>query len=184
VIFRPPRAADRADAAGPTLDEEYADFVAAVSPTLLQVAWLLTGDHGRAEELVQAGLVRLYPAWPRIRDGDPLAYARRIIVNARIDHWRRLGAEELVDDIPERGGLDAAQAGIEDRDELRRALLALSPRERRIVVLRYYCDLPLSQIALDLHVSTGTVKSTASRALAKLRVAFEQSHRLTPKGQS
>jgi RNA polymerase sigma-70 factor (sigma-E family) len=172
------------NSSGSSSDQEYSEFVVAASPTLLQLAWLLTGDTVRAEELVQAALVKLYPVWPRIGDDDPLAYTRRVIVNARIDRWRRLRAETLVADTPDRGYLDPAHGRVEDRDELRRALLTLTPRERRIIALRYYCGLSLDEIALDLQISTGTVKSTASRALAKLRVHVTHSPRLTTKGRS
>ena len=163
-------------------DQEYAAFVSAASGQLLQLAWLLTGDPRRAEDLVQEAFVKVYPLWPRVRDGDPLAYTRRILLNARIDRWRRTRSEWLVSKPPDRVGIDTAHGSIEDRDELRRALQALSARERRVIVLRYYFDLSLDEVAFDLGVSTGTVKSTASRALAKLRIQVAPTAPLATKG--
>lgn len=158
---------------GPTATrpEDFSAFVAAAGPSLLRTAWLLTGDAHRAEELVQDALVRTYVAWSRVRDGDPTAYARRIVVNARVDSWRRRRREHLVADVPEQAGSHDVEGGVARRDTLVRALAVLSARERRVVVLRYWLDLSEAQVADELGVSLGTVKSTASRALAKVRVA-------------
>lgn len=135
---------------------------------LLRTAWFLVGDAGRAEELTQQALVRTYVAWPRARR-DPLAYTRRVLVNLRTDTWRRRRRETLVNsrDLPD--GLVPQDPGVEDRDQLARLLEVLSARQRRVVVLRYFLDLSESEVADELNISVGTVKSTASRALAALR---------------
>lgn len=156
-----------------TRDAEFAAFMVEAEPLLARTAWLLCGDRHRAEELVQATLVRTYVAWPRARAGDPLAYARRTLANARIDTWRRRRREVLVDDTPERGpGHAGPEQGHAERDRLVRALATLSPQRRRVVVLRYVLDLSEQQVADDLGVSVGSVKSAASRGLRQLREAL------------
>ncbi|ADG75070.1 RNA polymerase, sigma-24 subunit, ECF subfamily [Cellulomonas flavigena DSM 20109] len=150
-------------------DEEFTAFMTQAAPALLRTAWLLVGDAHRAEDLTQQALVRTYTAWPRVRDGNPTAYARRVLVNLRTDTWRRRRREVLSppDELPD---LAAPQdTTTEDRDQLDRALQRLTPRQRRVVVLRYLVGLSEREVADDLHVSVGTVKSTASRALASLR---------------
>nr|WP_276313723.1 SigE family RNA polymerase sigma factor [Antribacter gilvus] len=157
----------------PTLggrDAEFTAFMQEAEPLLARMAWLLCGDTHRAEELVQQALVRTYVAWPRARDGDPVAYARRILANARIDTWRRRRREVLVDPGALRGAhVESAAAAHADRDRLTRALAQLAPRRRRVVVLRYLMDLSERQVADELHISPGAVKSAASRGLAQLR---------------
>ena len=138
---------------------------------LLRAAWLLVGDEHRAEELTQQALVRTYAAWSRA-GRDPLPYARRVLVNLRVDTWRRRRREVLVapDDLPETAV--PASRRTEDRDQLLRALALLTPRQRRIVVLRHLLDLADAEGADDLGISPGTVRSTASRGLAVLRAAL------------
>ncbi len=159
-------------------DAEFTRFVAAHQRDLLRTAWLLCGDAHRAEELAQAALVRTYTAWGRVRTGDPLAYARRVLVNLRIDTWRRRRHEVLVgavaDDAAPLAGPGSSDnaARHADRDQLVRALATLTPRQRRVVVLRHLVGLPEAEVAEDLGVSVGTVKSTASRALAQLRAVL------------
>lgn len=161
-----------------TADDDFTAFVAAHQADLLRTAWLLVGDAHRAEELTQQALVRTYAAWARAGSGDPLAYTRRVLVNLRTDSWRRRRREVLVDRVPdEAAGLgtpparDAADDHA-DRDRLVRALAALTPKQRRVVVLRHLVGLPEAEVADHLGVSVGTVKSTSSRALALLRDAL------------
>lgn len=156
-------------AAAGTRDEEFTAFVRAASPGLGRVAWLLCGDAHQAEELVQQALVRTYVAWPKARLRDPYTYARRVLANQRIDTWRRRRREVLVDpsNVPD-GAAWAATS--EDRDRLVRALSLLTARQRRVVVLRHLMDLSEREVADDLGIGVGTVKSTASRALARLRI--------------
>jgi RNA polymerase sigma-70 factor (sigma-E family) len=175
-----PRLDRDTDAAG--RDAEFAAFMSACSADLLRTAWLLCGDAHRAEELTQQALVRTHAAWPRVRTGDPLAYTRRILANLRVDTWRRrrrevlTAPEDLPDDASGPGGTGADgpdhPTRTADRDLLVRALATLSPRQRRIVVLRHLVGMPEAEVAADLGVSVGTVKSTTSRALATLRTTL------------
>jgi RNA polymerase sigma-70 factor (sigma-E family) len=170
-------------------DVSFVAFVRASEGRLRHVAWLLTGDHLRAEELVQETLVRVYGRWSRVEVDDAFAYCRRIMVNARTDRWRRLRREVLVGEPPDAGrpvgGRDLGD-DVAARSDLATALRHLTPRERAVVVLRYHLDLSEQQTAAELRVSVGTVKSTASRALAKLRArmkrADDQPSPVTTKG--
>jgi RNA polymerase sigma-70 factor (sigma-E family) len=153
--------------AGP---EGFAAFVAARSPALVSTAWLLTGDHGRAEDLVQEALARTWQSWSRIRDdGWPEAYVRRTMVNLNISWWRRRWrGERPTAVLPQQALADIGdQADL--RDVVRRALASLPPRQRAVVVLRYFEDWSEVQTAQALGCSVGTVKSQAARAVARLR---------------
>lgn len=156
-------------------DEEFTAFARACAQDLARTAWLLCGDAHQADELVQQALVRTYLAWPRARERDPLAYARRTLANLRIDTWRRRRREVLVpgEALPDAGQASGADRHAE-RDQLVRALATLSPRARRVVVLRHFEGLSEQEVADDLGVSVGTVKSTASRGLARLREVLGQ----------
>lgn len=148
-------------------DVAFTAFVEQSSPSLLRTAWLLTGDHHAAHELVQAALVKTYVAWPRVRPDGALAYARRILVNERTDSWRRTRGEVVVETVPE--GADRPSTATEDRDLVVRLLATLPEQQRRVVVLRYYSDLSEQAVADLLTISVGSVKSAASRGLAALR---------------
>jgi RNA polymerase sigma-70 factor (sigma-E family) len=152
-------------------DEEFTAFMAAAAPALSRTAWLLCGDVHRAEELVQQALMKTYLAWPRARTGDPLAYARRTLANARIDSWRKHRREHLSapEDLPEEAHASGQDAHA-DRDQLVRALAQLGARQRRVVVLRHLVGLSEKEVAEDLGVSVGTVKTTASRGMQRLRL--------------
>jgi RNA polymerase sigma-70 factor (sigma-E family) len=149
------------------------DFVATRSTRLLRTAYLLTHDRALAEDLVQTSLAKAWFAWARI-DGQPDAYVRRVMVNTYSSWWRRRwNGEQATADLPER----AAAAGhrpedvrVDDRTDLWRALARLPRRQRAVVVLRFYEDLSEIETAEILQCSVGTVKSQASRALAKLRI--------------
>lgn len=159
-------------------DREFDEFAVAAWPRLRRSAYLLTGDHHLAEDLAQTALVRTYAHWRRVRRADALAYARRILVNANIDRLRRRRMLEVRDG--EHGtDLDRVAAAADDRaderDEVVRLLRTLTDRERRVVVLRHYFDLSEREVARELDIAPGTVKSTLSRALAKLRVSSDQS---------
>ena len=155
-------------------DEEFVEFATASSAGLRQAAYLLTGDRHAAEEAVQASLVRTYAAWPRVRRDDAFAYARRTLVNYVTDRWRRKLKEYPTDDLPEHpaDGRDIADE-VALRQWVTGALATLTARERAVIVLRYLFDLPEATVARDLGITAGTVKSTSSRALAKLRVSAE-----------
>ena len=148
--------------------EGYAEFVAARQLTLSRIAYLLTGDHHAAQDLVQSALVRLARHWRRVRAGGyPEAYLRRIMVNERNTWWRRQPPEP-VDPVPERAGRDEA-SDLATRTSLMAALRALPPRQRAVIVLRFFADLTEAQTADALGCAVGTVKSQTHVALARLR---------------
>lgn len=147
-------------------DTEFVDFVHSASPRLLKTAWFICGDPVQAEELVQAALERVYLRWGHLRETTPLAYTRKVLLNLHIDHQRRAVREVSMDAILERTTVDV---GPEDGDYLVGLLRQLPLRERQVVVLRYYVGATEAETADALNVSTGTVKSSASRGLAKLR---------------
>ncbi|MEV4535926.1 SigE family RNA polymerase sigma factor [Asanoa sp. NPDC049518] len=151
-------------------DAEFVEFAQVASARLVHAALLMTGDHHRAEDAAQTALVRTYASWSRVRDGDAYAYARSVLVNHLVDGWRRPIREYPTEDLPEQRAGDVADE-VTTRRWLVAVLGALSPRERAIVVLRYYFDLAEAKVAEELGVSLGTVKSTSSRALEKLRAA-------------
>ncbi|MGN6635855.1 MAG: sigma factor, partial [Oryzihumus sp.] len=117
-------------------DAEFSAFMAEAGPSLLRTAWLLTGDADRAQELVQAALVKTYVAWRRVRPEDALAYARRVLVNHKTDVWRRARHEVASPELPE--SLAAEGSGpVDHRDEVVRLLRRLPEQQRRVVVMRW-----------------------------------------------
>jgi len=157
-------------------DEDFAEFAQASYGGLRHVGYLLTGDKHAAEDAAQAALVRTYAAWSRVRRDDAFAYARRVLVNYLTDGWRRRMREYPAGDLPEQPAgtqtPDPADA-VALRHWLAAALATLTVRERAVVVMRYLFDLPEASVARDLGITVGTVKSTSSRALAKLRVSAD-----------
>jgi RNA polymerase sigma-70 factor (sigma-E family) len=148
----------------------FRDYVTTRGPSLLRAAYLLTGNRADAEDLVQAALAKTYLAWDRIEDRGALdGYVRRAMINTHISWWRRRKLDEYpTDEIPDQAIAD--HAGQSDlQDSLRRAVERLPQRMRAAVVLRYYEDMTEAEVADALGVSLGTVKSTVSRAVAKLR---------------
>lgn len=137
-------------------------------PRLLRTATFLTGDRGRAEDLVQEALTKVAQRWPRLRDANPDAYARQILVRDNISWWRR-HRFEVVSEVTDPGRTPPGDAGVERRMLLLGALARLTERQRAVLVLRYFDDLSEAEIAHALGVSTGTVKSTAHLALRRLR---------------
>jgi RNA polymerase sigma-70 factor (sigma-E family) len=143
------------------------------SRALLRTAYLLTGDRQLAEDLLQSALARTWTRWSSIRDPERAdAYVRTAMVNLSISWWRRRWRGEVpTQHLPEVAAADE-YAGVDHRDEIGRALAMLTPRQRAVVVLRFYEDLSEVDVAAALGCSVGTVKSTASRALAMLRTAL------------
>jgi RNA polymerase sigma-70 factor (sigma-E family) len=144
------------------------------SRALLRTAYLLTGNQADAEDLVQSALAKTYLAWDRIEDRGALdGYVRRAMVNTHISWWRRRRLEEYpTDEIPERAVVDQS-VSTEMEECLRRAIDRLPQRMRAAVMLRYYEDMTEAEVAEALGVSLGTVKSTVSRAMGKLRIDAE-----------
>jgi len=152
-------------------DLAFREYVTARSGSLLRLALLLTRNRADAEDLVQAALAKTFQAWDRIKDrGAVDGYVRRAMVNTHISWWRRRRVEEYpTDEIPDQPVRDHA-GDSEMQDALRRAIERLPRRMRAAVVLRYYEDMSEAEVADVLGVSLGTVKSTVSRAVAKLRI--------------
>ena len=151
-------------------DGEFRKFMHARWPVMVRLAYGLTGDQGHAEDVAQAAFARAYVSWPRVRrSGDPDAYVRQIVINQTRNRFRRHRvAERLTDSPPEPAAEDAVRE-YDERSALVAALQRLGPRQRAVVVLRYWMDLTEHETAAALNCSVGTVKSQASRALATLR---------------
>lgn len=155
------------------IDEaSYGEYVGARRRMLLRTAFLLTGDWHAAEDLVQETLTKLYVVWRRVRRHDADAYARKTMLHAYIDStrrpWRR---EHVVDAVPDGvgGGDPADGSDPETRRRLLAALAVVPPRQRAVLVLRFWEDLSVEQVAGLLGCSTGNVKSQTSRGLDRLR---------------
>ncbi|GAA0952873.1 SigE family RNA polymerase sigma factor [Kribbella koreensis] len=155
----------------PDQDRDYVEFVVASSTTLRRTAYLVCGDWHRADDVVQDALYKLYLSWSKVdRGGNPLAYARRIVINAALDIGRRPWRREVsTDSPPEYARNDDTADVYAERDEVLSALLQLAPRQRACIVLRYYEDLSIEQTAEILDCTQGTVKSQAARGLETLR---------------
>jgi RNA polymerase sigma-70 factor (sigma-E family) len=151
--------------------EGFAEFVEARERALQRTAYLLTGDWALAEDLVQTALARAWPRWERImRRDDPEIYVRKVLVNTWTTGSRRRWRGER----PSAAVPDSAAAGdvaeeVTERIGLRGVLESLTPRQRAVLVLRVYDDLPEAQVAHVLNCAVGTVKATMSQALGKLR---------------
>ena len=155
----------------------FVEFAHASRDRLRRTAYLLCGDWDQASDLVQEGLVRVYVRWPRlVRHGGELAYARKAVVSAFLDHKRRRSSTERPQesDPTTASGEDVARA-VATRVALMAALADLPPRQRACVVLRYFEDLSVADTAALLGCTEGTVKSQTSRALFSLRSMFEES---------
>ncbi|NYG54820.1 SigE family RNA polymerase sigma factor [Nocardioides perillae] len=160
---------------GRGVDEEFEQWVRARSGGLARTALLLTGDVHRAEDLVQETLARVAQHWPRlVRRGEPDAYARRVLHHAAVDGWRRRRvrpqeAPPVTGEEPTALTAYDGGAAADRRLLLREALDRLTPKQRAVLVLRYYDDLTEVQTAEVLRCSVSTVKSQARVALARLR---------------
>jgi RNA polymerase sigma-70 factor (sigma-E family) len=154
-------------------DRAFAEYFAARSDAMRGTAYLLCGDWHRAEDLTQLAFTKLYLAWERVSRHDVLdGYTRRTLVRTFLDERRRgwFRRELVTDAPPERA--DPARGRAEERLVLLDALREVPPRQRAVLVLRYWEDLSVEETAELLGCSTGTVKSQASRGLDALRSAL------------
>jgi RNA polymerase sigma-70 factor (sigma-E family) len=164
----------------------FADYMSARRSSLLGLAVMLTQDPYRADDLLQAAMTRTYVYWHRAaRADDTDAYVRAILVREfireRQTHWAR---RVSLTDRP----IETAEAAA-DQDlalDLRTAVAALPPRQRAVLVLRYYCDLNIDQAAQALGCTPGTIKSQTAKALNTLRRVIgpqydDSPHRQSPK---
>ena len=150
-------------------DEAFTEYVAARLPWLSRVAYLLCQDRSRAEDLVQTAITRLYVHWRRAAAADNMdGYVRAILVRVYLSDQRTAWSRRVTVTaaIPDEV---AGVADLEAHMDLRAALSALAPRQRAVVVLRYYCDLSVDETAAVLGCSAGTVKSQTARGLDALR---------------
>ena len=150
-------------------DEEFREFMRGRWAATVRLAYGLTGDTGHAEDVAQDAFARAYASWGRVsRAGDPQAYVRRIVINEYRRRFRKQRvAEELPGVLPDAG---TVPPGPEERSALLDALRSLGPRQRAVIVLRYWMDLSEAETASALNCSRGTVKSQASRGLAALKL--------------
>jgi RNA polymerase sigma-70 factor (sigma-E family) len=149
----------------------FAQFIESRERALQRTAWLLTGDWSLAEDLVQTALVRSWPRWERIiRNDEPEVYVRKVMVNTWLT-WnrRRWRGEQPAGELPDSPAPGDMATDVVVRLAMRSALGSLTDRQRAVLVLRVFDDLPEAQVAQMLDCAVGTVKSTMSKALAKLR---------------
>ncbi|MFC7547292.1 SigE family RNA polymerase sigma factor [Plantactinospora sp. GCM10030261] len=169
-------------------DDGFREFVEIRYADLLRTAYLLTGSRHAAEDLVQNALMRAMRHWRRV--DEPMAYVRRIMVNERVSLWHRVGSREFLAGVTgawrlhtDRGRSRDVANDVAVRDEVLTALQSLPPRMRAVLVLRYWDDLSEAQIAEMLGCSAGTVKSQASRGLARLRAVLPAPGEPSPAGE-
>lgn len=158
-------------------DQEFTEWAVGCQQSLLRSAYLLTGDLHRAQDLVQEALVKVALRWTRLRDQNPTAYARRIIVRDNVSWWRRrreTPGDDLDASVLEEVSSDPATALV-----MRQALMRLTPAQRAVLVLRHLDDLSERETAEVLGVSVGTVKSQNAAALARLRTGAPELRDLT-----
>ncbi|WP_104106218.1 SigE family RNA polymerase sigma factor [Nocardioides sp. 616] len=148
-------------------DQEFTEWAAGCQRSLLRSAYLLTGDLHRAQDLVQEALVKVALRWPKLRDGNPTAYARRIVVHDNVTWWRR--RRETTGAVPDDSAHEEVSSDPVTGLVIRRALMRLTPAQRAVLVLRHLDDLSERETAEILGVSVGTVKSQNAAALARLR---------------
>ncbi len=148
------------------MDESFEAFVAARGRRLFATAYLITQDRALAEDLVQTALLRTWKHWSRVQ--SPEGYLHRAMVNTYTSWWRRKWNSELpLDELPEIH-VAGADDQLDERADLRAALARLPRRQRAVLVLRFYEDLSVSEVANLLGCAEGTVKSQTSKALARL----------------
>jgi RNA polymerase sigma-70 factor (sigma-E family) len=160
--------------------DEFERFAAAHADGLVRAAYLMVGDRGDAEDIVQECMLRLARKWPRVRAMEhPGAYARRVMVSLVLDGGRQRSRRSLelatTQSESRSGAWDEAFTSLDARADLIHALGGLPARPRAVLVLRYFSDLPEAEVATILGCSVGTVKSSASRALERLRQTLDES---------
>lgn len=149
---------------------DFTEYAAQRHERLRRTAYLLTRDWAIAEDLVQTALAKAWIAWRRI-EGDPDPYVYRIIANTHASWWRRRWRGEVpTGELPDRADGRDFTGDVGDRDALWTAIGALSGRQRAVVVLHYFEEMTLAQVADVLGCSLGAVKSQLGRALTRLRV--------------
>jgi RNA polymerase sigma-70 factor (sigma-E family) len=157
----------------PAWEQEYIEYVRARIPRLHRIAHQLLGDGHLADDAVQNALATLYGRWPKLHHVDNLdAYVHTMVVRSCLADRRRPWSRVLLREAPPDRAVEHADHDVEQRMLLRAALRALPERQRTVLVLRFLCDLPVSEVARLLNRSEGTVKSQTSYGLAALRKAI------------
>ena len=157
--------------------DEFAEFVRATGPRLHRAALLLTGDHHLTEDLTQATYARVYASWRRVsRADDPIAYARRTLLNTYLSHRRLRRNSELPTDPTIGEARAAPEADQASRMDLLDALASLPPHDRAVLVLRYWEDRSVDDTAHDLGLTQTAVRTRARRALRRLRPLIGTDH--------
>jgi RNA polymerase sigma-70 factor (sigma-E family) len=157
-------------------DGEFCEFVAARSAALLRTAYLIVGDLGKAEDLLQTALVKTYLAHARIRDPQATeAYVRRTLVTTAASWWRRRSArEQPMADLGQNAYVADPAPAHAEADQMRRLLLTLPVRQRAVLVLRYYADMTEAEVAQTMGITRGTVARYVSRGLSALRARMTE----------
>jgi RNA polymerase sigma-70 factor (sigma-E family) len=151
------------------LYDEFSEFARSCQPRLLRAAYLICGDVHLAEDLLQSALVKVGLRWSQLRDGQPEAYARTVLFRDAVSWWRRHRREVVVAAPPELRAPDTGSDEVPMRVVFARALRRLTPKQRAVLVLRFFEDHTEARTAQVLGVSIGTVKSQTAVALRRLR---------------
>ena len=147
----------------------FREFVRERTPALSRHAYLLTGDHQLAEDLLQSALAGTYRHWRRIADSNPEAYVRQAMYHQQVSWWRRRRVPEQLAAVPHQPALADPAEATALRLTMTQALSRLTPKQRAVIVLRFYEDLTEAQAADVLGCRIGTVKRHAHDALRRLR---------------
>jgi RNA polymerase sigma-70 factor (sigma-E family) len=158
----------------PEWEPDYVEYVRGRLPRLHRIAYQLIGDGHRADDMVQDVLARLYVRWPRTREVANLdAYVHVMLVRACLADHRRAWSRVVLRGTPAERAVEAGSERVEQRLVVRAALRTLPERQRTVLVLRFLCDLPVSEVARLLNRSEGTVKSQTSYGLRALRSVID-----------
>ncbi len=150
-------------------EDRFTEFVRAHTASLFRTAYLMTGDYQRAEDVLQAALVRVYQHWPRVDTMDqPVGYARKVVVNQSLSWWRKRSSHESPLKLSDERAWDGRVDDIAEHERVWNAVLSLPRRQRAVMVLRYYEDMTEAQIAETLAMAPGTVKSHSHAAVRRL----------------
>ncbi|MEV5355821.1 MULTISPECIES: SigE family RNA polymerase sigma factor [unclassified Streptomyces] len=162
---------------------DFEEFVEACGPRLLRMAWLLTGDAHLAEDLLQTALAKVWPKWPRIAREHPEAYVRKTLLTTHASWWRRRWRGEVPHgEVPDRPAGGDPFTGVDLEQALSVTVRQLPPRQRAVLVLRYFEDLSIEETADVLGCRPGTVKSQAAKALRTLRGLLDGSSHVPADG--
>ena len=150
-------------------EDRFTEFVRVHTASLFRTAYLMTGDYQRAEDVLQAALMRVYQHWPRVDTMDqPAGYARKVVVNQSVSWWRKRSSHESLLTLIDEPAWDGRVDDVAEHERVWNAVLSLPRRQRAVMVLRYYEDMTEAQIAKTLAMAPGTVKSHSHAAVRRL----------------